>query len=498
VKSLFSILVYSVCFTRKADVYMVIDGNKVSARDVAAQAGVSPPVVSWVANGTATQHRISESTQRRVRGAIEQMGYEPAKPAGPAVVGCPVDKLLSGRPADSLSSTTKQPDNLTTLLSSSGYRLVPVQTKADLAAATDVGLVGLVYRESRVASSELRVGSGAPVVTAVPAVVSSADHPGYNAADTAVTTEEARSGAPVVTAVPAVVVSEVQPGTNAADTAATTEEVRSEAPVVTAVPAVVNSNDPPGANATGMSAGVPEEETPVSILVAEPELPAPPPSTTQQPNNLTTAPQAPSPSTTEQPDNPTTEPQAPSASEVAADVSASSTPAEMSAVEAVGEVQPSTDAADTATTTEEIRSGAPVVTAVPAGVSSEVQPGTNAAGTSASTLTESEIEIPAPAPVVAPPIVSEVAPQIPEPVPVATVVPEMVIQPVAEPIPVVVVVSEVAAEPIPPPVVTPVPVVSEEGPAQVPEPVVDPAPAVPEVVDASSQESAEESEKVTA
>ena len=463
-KSLFSILVYSVCFTRKADVYMVIDGNKVSARDVAAQAGVSPPVVSWVANGTATQHRISESTQRRVRGAIEQMGYEPAKPAGPAVVGCPVDKLLSGRPADSLSSTTKQPDNLTTLLSSSGYRLVPVQTKADLAAATDVGLVGLVYRESRVASSELRVGSGAPVVTAVPAVVSSADHP----------------------------------GTNAADTAATTEEVRSEAPVVTAVPAVVNSNDPPGANATGMSAGVPEEETPVSILVAEPELPAPPPSTTQQPNNLTTAPQAPSPSTTEQPDNPTTEPQAPSASEVAADVSASSTPAEMSAVEAVGEVQPSTDAADTATTTEEIRSGAPVVTAVPAGVSSEVQPGTNAAGTSASTLTESEIEIPAPAPVVAPPIVSEVAPQIPEPVPVATVVPEMVIQPVAEPIPVVVVVSEVAAEPIPPPVVTPVPVVSEEGPAQVPEPVVDPAPAVPEVVDASSQESAEESEKVTA
>jgi transcriptional regulator with XRE-family HTH domain len=95
--------------------------NKVSTRDVAAVAGVSATVVSWVAKGTATQHRITEATQRRVRAAIEQLGY---RPAGPAVVGCSVDKLLSERPAclpealrrqtDSLSSTTQQPDNLTT------------------------------------------------------------------------------------------------------------------------------------------------------------------------------------------------------------------------------------------------------------------------------------------------------------------------------------------------------------------------------------------------
>jgi hypothetical protein len=55
--------------------------------------------------------------------------------------------LPSERTEGSLSSATQQPSNLTTFLVAAGYRLVPVQTKADLAAATSEGLVGLVYRE---------------------------------------------------------------------------------------------------------------------------------------------------------------------------------------------------------------------------------------------------------------------------------------------------------------------------------------------------------------
>jgi hypothetical protein len=85
--------------------------NRVSTRDVAAVAGVSAMLVSWVAKGTAPQHRIPEATQRRVRAAIEQLGYEPVKPA---VVGCSVDKLLSESPECSLPLATEQPNNLTT------------------------------------------------------------------------------------------------------------------------------------------------------------------------------------------------------------------------------------------------------------------------------------------------------------------------------------------------------------------------------------------------
>ena len=110
--------------------------------DIAAAAGVSATLVSWVAKGTATQHRISEATQRRVRVAMEQLGY---RPAGPEVAS---------------SSTTQQPNNLTTLLAAAGYRLVPVENGEELSRMPREGLVGLVYRELRVASHESRVGEG--------------------------------------------------------------------------------------------------------------------------------------------------------------------------------------------------------------------------------------------------------------------------------------------------------------------------------------------------
>jgi hypothetical protein len=104
--------------------------------------------------------------------------------------------------------------------------------------------------------------------------------------------------------------------------------------------AEVVSQNPPGANAA---------ETSASTLAVEPviEIPAPTPETSAP----TYAPVLPaSPSTTEQPDNPTTAPQAPSVSEVAADVPALSG-VEGPAAEVAGQDQPGTNAAETPAST---------------------------------------------------------------------------------------------------------------------------------------------------
>jgi hypothetical protein len=376
---------------------MPFENKIVSSQEVALAAGVSRTLVSWVVNGTAAQHRVTKVTEQRVKVAVAQLNYEPGRFLGRK-------ELLSESPAGSLSSTTKQPDNLITLLSSSGYRLVPVQSKADLAAATTEGLVGLVYRDSRVASSELRGGGDAPRLAgaAMPVV--------------------SHVGPRVVTAVPAVVCSDVRLGTHAAGpstplragTAASTLAAEPEtaplpetpapthAPVLPASPSATEqpnnlttapqappASPPETPHLNPLPQGERKEElTAVAPEAAEPEVetPAPPPSTTEQPNNLTTAPEpAPAP-------DPVAEvaPPVSPVFEVAADVPAA---------EAASAVQPGSNAADTAATTEEVQSGAPVVTAVPAVVSSEDQPGTNAAETSASTLVaEPEIEIPAPSP----------------------------------------------------------------------------------------------------
>jgi hypothetical protein len=104
--------------------------NKVSARDVASAAGVSAPVVSWVANGTATQHRITEATQCRVRAVIERMGYGASREGGAG--------------------------NLTTALSAFGYEFVPVTSLEDLTNLPGGRLVGVVYeREVRNKKSEV-------------------------------------------------------------------------------------------------------------------------------------------------------------------------------------------------------------------------------------------------------------------------------------------------------------------------------------------------------
>ncbi len=150
----------------------MIDGmNKVSARDVAVEAGVSAPVVSWVANGTATQHRIGEATQCRVRAVIERMGYGSSRGAG-AVVGCQTAELLGKSPFGQ-PLTTQQLDNLTTALSAFGCELVPAQTRADLVSVTTEGLVGVLYRQA-----VKSVGSTNAHVPEVAEQVPETPHPG--------------------------------------------------------------------------------------------------------------------------------------------------------------------------------------------------------------------------------------------------------------------------------------------------------------------------------
>ena len=410
--------------------------NNVSTRDVAAAAGVSATLVSWVAKGTATQHRIPEKTQRRVRVAMEQLGYRPAGPgpAGPAVVGCSVDKLLSERSAESLSSTTKQPDNLTTLLSSSGYRLVTVQSTADLAVAMTEGLVGLVYREreNRPSTEDQDPGLRLKLPVTPPAETLSLDsRSNANGLRSEVVT-------PVFEATPSV--PPVSQASSVSEVAADVTTLRSSVPSLRSRVSAADaaSEVQPGTNAAGPSTSL-RAGTSASTLAAEPEIEIPAP--TAEAPTPTYAPVSPSsPSATEQPNNLTTAPQAPSVSEVAADVPAA---------EAASEIQPGTYAAGTPASTlaaePEIEilaptaetptptyapvlpaspsateqpnnlttaPQAPSVSEVAAGVSaaeaaSVIQPGTNAAGpstplragTSASTLAaEPEIEIPAPTP----------------------------------------------------------------------------------------------------
>jgi hypothetical protein len=449
--------------------------NKVSTRDVAAVAGVSATLVSWVAKGTATQHRIPEVTQRRVRAAIEQLGYRPAGPAGPAVVGCSVAQLLSERPAGSLSATTKQPDNLTTILSSTGYRLVPVENVDVLGRMPREGLVGILYRKAPSPSAIEQLDY--PTTLPPPAPAPTPETPHLNplppllrpdvedyeghegerkeelaAVAFAVAPEAAEpkvAPPPVVEVVPSVSEPEPAPAPTPETPAPTYERGSAPDPVVDVVPAVLDPEPIPS------SAPAPEAPTPTyaPVLAPAPVIDV-----------------------------------VPSASEVAADVSA--------AVVA-DEDQLGTDAADTAATTEETGSGTPVVTAVPAVVNSVVQPGTNAAdmsaevpeaGTSASLVAEPET---APIPETPPPAYErvlasepevEIAPSGsgPEPAPAPVPTPET---PHLNPLPqgerkeelaaVAFAVAPEAAEPKvappPPPVVEVVPSVSE--------PEIAPAPA---------------------
>ena len=167
--------------------------NKVSARDVASAAGVSAPVVSWVANGTATQHRIAEATQRRVRAVIERMGYGASRGAG-AVVDCQVAELLGKSPFGQ-PLTTQQLNNLTTALSVIGCEWVPVTSANDLTTLSGGRLVGVVYQSSVTSEQSSAERELKPVVVPVPVVsipvpVVPIQAPIEGAAGTAATTEE--------------------------------------------------------------------------------------------------------------------------------------------------------------------------------------------------------------------------------------------------------------------------------------------------------------------
>lgn len=52
--------------------------EKVTREHVAKLAGVSPAVVTWVKNGSAHKHRISESTIEKVEALILELGYKPS------------------------------------------------------------------------------------------------------------------------------------------------------------------------------------------------------------------------------------------------------------------------------------------------------------------------------------------------------------------------------------------------------------------------------------
>jgi hypothetical protein len=148
---------------------MPIESKIVSSQEVALAAGVSRTVVSWVVNGTAAQHRVTQATEQRVKAAVAQLNYEPSRfLAKRELLSCHVDKLLSERPegsllssttqqldnpttsrdSGSLPSATQQPSNLTTFLVAAGYRLMPVENVDELGRMPREGLVGILYRKA--------------------------------------------------------------------------------------------------------------------------------------------------------------------------------------------------------------------------------------------------------------------------------------------------------------------------------------------------------------
>jgi hypothetical protein len=103
---------------------MSLESKIASSQDVALAAGVSRTVVSWVVNGTAAQHRVTKSTEQRVKAAVAQLNYEPGRFLGRTeLLSCSADKLLSESPVclpEALFTATQQLSNLTTLLSAAG------------------------------------------------------------------------------------------------------------------------------------------------------------------------------------------------------------------------------------------------------------------------------------------------------------------------------------------------------------------------------------------
>jgi LacI family transcriptional regulator len=56
-------------------------GRRVTLTDVASRAGVSTTTASYILNGRSEQMRIAPATERRVRDAVEALGYRPNRSA---------------------------------------------------------------------------------------------------------------------------------------------------------------------------------------------------------------------------------------------------------------------------------------------------------------------------------------------------------------------------------------------------------------------------------
>jgi len=155
-------------------------GNSVTLKTVAGAAGVSEATVSYVLNGRAEKVGIPPATRDRVLEEARRVGYKPNTVARDLalghlpgsgqmpVVGCSVDMLLSEglNAQSSLPLTTEQLNNLSTIISAAGYRLIPVASIGELTRLSPEGLVGVVYKlPQEVAPSPLPVTVVAPVVT---------------------------------------------------------------------------------------------------------------------------------------------------------------------------------------------------------------------------------------------------------------------------------------------------------------------------------------------
>lgn len=104
--------------------------RKVTLTDVAAKAGVSPTTASYIVNGRSSEMRISPATTRRVRAAVESLGYRPnhtarsLRIATTSTVGVVTDYVASGMFSSAMLSganaAARQADHLLVIGESEG------------------------------------------------------------------------------------------------------------------------------------------------------------------------------------------------------------------------------------------------------------------------------------------------------------------------------------------------------------------------------------------
>ena len=106
--------------------------RKATLSDVARQAGVSATTASYILNGRSTQMRISQETERRVRQAVDDLGYRPnrsarsLRTATTGMIGVITDFVASGQFASQMLSgagaAARRADHLLVIGESEGDR----------------------------------------------------------------------------------------------------------------------------------------------------------------------------------------------------------------------------------------------------------------------------------------------------------------------------------------------------------------------------------------